>query len=104
VCEVAHTSLENRQAIADANPRLRSCTFDSVGGVMRRINLWSQSAPRVEIDQRSRDARLRFERTDEFYIVRRRVMDSRLRRLLYSSRLADTVGCGMEVVRFKNRL
>jgi hypothetical protein len=35
------------------------------------INLWSQSVSRVEIDQRSRDARLRFERTDEFYIVRR---------------------------------
>jgi hypothetical protein len=34
---------------------------------MPRINLWSQSAPRVEIDQRSRDARLRFERTDELY-------------------------------------
>jgi hypothetical protein len=49
---------------------------------MPRTNLWSQSAPRVEIDQRSRDARLRFERTDEF-LVRRTVTHSRLRRLLY---------------------
>jgi hypothetical protein len=54
-----------------------------MGGVMPRINLWTQSAPRVEIDQRSRDARLRFERTDEFFIVRRTVTHSRLRRLLY---------------------
>lgn len=50
---------------------------------MPRINLWSQSAPRAEIDQRSREARLRFERTDEFFIVRRTVTRSRLRRLLY---------------------
>jgi len=50
---------------------------------MPRINLWSQSAPRAEIDQRSREARLRFERTDEFFIVRRMVTRSRLRRLLY---------------------
>ena len=48
---------------------------------MPRINLWSQSAPRAEIDQRSREARLRFERTDEFFIVRRTVTRSRLRRL-----------------------
>jgi len=36
---------------------------------MLRINLWSQSVSRVELDQRSRDARLRFERTDEFFVV-----------------------------------
>jgi hypothetical protein len=54
-----------------------------MGGVMPRINPWSQSTPRVEIDQRSRDARIRFERTDEFCIVRRRMTHSRLRRLLY---------------------
>ena len=50
---------------------------------MPRFNLWSRSAPRAEIDQRSREARLRFERTDEFFIVRRTVTRSRLRRLLY---------------------
>ena len=50
---------------------------------MLRINLWSRSAPRVEIDQRSRDARLRFERINEFFIVRGTVTRSRLRRLLY---------------------
>ena len=50
---------------------------------MPRFNLWSRSAPRTEIDQRSREARLRFERTDEFFIIRRTVARSRLRRLLY---------------------
>jgi len=50
---------------------------------MLRINPWSQSVSRVELDQRSRDARLRFERTDEFFVVPRTVMHSRLRRLLY---------------------
>ena len=50
---------------------------------MLRINLWSQSVSRVELDQRSRDARLRFERTDEFFVVPRTVLHSRLRRLLY---------------------
>ena len=70
---------------------------------MPRFNLWSRSAPRAEIDQRSREARLRFERTDEFFIVRRTVTRSRLRRLLMSSRSADTAGCRMGTVRLTNR-
>ena len=48
---------------------------------MPRFNLWSRSAPRAEIDQRSREARIRFERTDEFFIVRRTVTRSRNRTL-----------------------
>jgi len=31
---------------------------------MPRTNLWSQSVPRVELDQRSREARLRLERIE----------------------------------------
>jgi hypothetical protein len=50
---------------------------------MPRINLWGQSVSRIELDQRSRDARLRFERTYEFFIGRGTVTHSRLRRLLY---------------------
>jgi hypothetical protein len=42
-----------------------------------------QSVPRVELDQRSREARLRFERVDQLFIVRATVTPSRLRRLLY---------------------
>ena len=32
---------------------------------MPRTNLWSQSVPRVELDQRSREARLRLERIEQ---------------------------------------
>ena len=35
---------------------------------MPKTNLWSQSVSRIEIDQRSREARLRFERTDLFLL------------------------------------
>jgi hypothetical protein len=46
-------------------------------------NLWIQSVPRVELDQRSREARLRFERVDQLFILRASVKHSRLRRLVY---------------------
>src|SRR5215471_1543490 len=83
MCEVAHTSLENRQGIADASPGYGSGTDRAMGGVMPRSNLWSQSVPRIELDQRSREARLRFERIDRVFILRATVTHSRLRRLLY---------------------
>jgi len=50
---------------------------------MARITLWGQSVPRVELDQRSREARLRYERTDQLFIVRATVRYSRLGRLVY---------------------
>jgi hypothetical protein len=46
-------------------------------------NLWIQNVPRVELDQRSREARLRFERIDRLFILRATVTPSRLRRLFY---------------------
>jgi len=46
-------------------------------------NLRMQSVPRVELDQRSREARLRFERIDQLFIMRATVTPSRLRRLFY---------------------
>jgi hypothetical protein len=49
---------------------------------MPRTNLWGQSVPRVELDQRSREARLQFERIDRLFILRATVTHSRLRRLL----------------------
>ena len=39
--------------------------------------------PRVELDQRSREARLRFERIDRLFMLRFTVTHSRLRRLLF---------------------
>src|SRR5262245_18847892 len=51
---------------------------------MPTSNLWSESVPRVELYQRSREARrLRFERIDRVFILRATVTHSRLRRLLY---------------------
>jgi hypothetical protein len=49
---------------------------------MLRINLWSQSVPRVELDQRSREAHLRLERIERLLVPRAAVTDSWLRQLL----------------------
>jgi hypothetical protein len=48
---------------------------------MMRTNLWSESVPRVELDQRSRAARLRRERIDRL-LPSAAVPQSRLSRLL----------------------
>jgi hypothetical protein len=50
---------------------------------MPRTNLWSQSVSRIEIDQRSREARLRFEQTDRLFVLSATVAHSWLRKLLY---------------------
>ena len=39
--------------------------------------------PRIELDQRSREARLRFEQIDRLFLLRDTAMHTRLRRLLY---------------------
>ena len=39
--------------------------------------------PRVELDQRPREARLRFERVDQLFILRATLTHRRLRRLIY---------------------
>jgi hypothetical protein len=49
---------------------------------MMRTNLSSESAPRIELDQRSRAARLRREQIDRLLIPPVAVTQSRLRRLL----------------------
>ena len=46
-------------------------------------NLWIQNVPRFELDQRSREARLRFERVDRLFVLRASITHSRLRRLFY---------------------
>ena len=47
-----------------------------------RTNLSSKSVPRIELDQRSRAARLRFERIDRLLMLRAAVKISPLKRLL----------------------
>ena len=49
---------------------------------MPRNNLWSQSVPKVELDQRSREARLRLERIERLLIPPAAVTHSRLWRLV----------------------
>jgi len=49
---------------------------------MMRTNLWSKSVSRVELDQRSRAARLRLERIDRLLIPPAAMTRSPLRRLL----------------------
>jgi hypothetical protein len=49
---------------------------------MLRTNLWSKSVSRVELDHRSREARLRLERTERLFTPRAAVTHFRLRRFL----------------------
>jgi hypothetical protein len=48
---------------------------------MPKDNFWSKSVPRVELDQRSREARLRLERIELLLAPRAAVRHFRLRRL-----------------------
>jgi hypothetical protein len=55
---------------------------------MPRIETWNQSVPRVELDQRSREARLRLEQIERLILRRAAVRQSRLRRALYLFRVS----------------
>jgi hypothetical protein len=48
---------------------------------MPRINRWSRSMPRIELDQLSREARLRLEQLERFILSKQR--QARLRRIFY---------------------
>jgi hypothetical protein len=52
---------------------------------MPRTNVWNRSVPRVELDQRSREARLRLEQIERLLtsLAAVRQRQTRLRRLLY---------------------
>jgi hypothetical protein len=54
---------------------------------MPRKNLWNANVPRVELDQRVRDARLRLERIERLLVPRAAVTNSWLRRVFYLFRL-----------------
>lgn len=53
---------------------------------MARTDLWRPSATRIELDQRSREARLRLEHVERLLVMRRLPRQSLLRRLLHSVR------------------
>jgi hypothetical protein len=54
---------------------------------MPRKNLWNANLPRVELDQRVREARLRLERIERLLVPRAAVTNSWLRRVFYLFRL-----------------
>jgi hypothetical protein len=79
-CEAAHTSSGIGELYAVLSPASAG-SVRAVEGAMMRTNLSSESVPRVELDQRSRAARLRRERIDRL-LPPVAVTQSRLRRLL----------------------
>src|SRR5215472_14512597 len=54
-------------------------------GAVSRTNLWSHSAPRVELDQRSREASLRLEQIERLLRPRARARHFRFWRLFSAS-------------------
>ena len=80
-CEAAHTSSGIGELLVAPSPAFTG-GGRAVEGAMTRTNLWSESVPRVELDQRSRAARLRRERIDRLLMPPAAVTQSRLRRLL----------------------
>ena len=80
-CEAAHTSSGIDELLV-APPPVFAGDVSAVEGAMMRTNPWSKSVSRVELDQRSRAARLRLERIDRLLIPPAAVTQSRLRRLL----------------------
>ena len=55
---------------------------------MLKANLWNKSVPKVELDQRARDGRLRLEQIERLLVIPRAAATHfRLRRLLFLLRL-----------------
>ena len=78
-CEAAHTSSGmGKLFVAPLPPR----GGERMESAMRSINFWSRSLSRVELDQRSRKARLRFERIERLLVSDAAERQPRLRRLL----------------------
>jgi hypothetical protein len=50
---------------------------------MLKVAVWNKSVPRVELDQRSRDARLQLERMEQLLVPRVAVTAPWFRRVLY---------------------
>jgi hypothetical protein len=65
-------------------------------GAISKTNLSSRTVPRVELDHRSREARLRFERLARLFILRVTATHFRLRKLLRFFRLGRYGGLPQE--------
>ena len=57
---------------------------------MPRINRWNRSMPRIELDRRSREARLRLEQLERLVVSKQR--QARLRRIFYVLRIRISRG------------
>jgi len=82
LCEVAHTPPGIGDLYAGRLPAAAAWSVPLEGAVLR-TNLWSHSVPRVELDQRSREASLRLEQIERLFKSPVRVRHSRVLRLIY---------------------
>ena len=82
MCEVAHTPPEIGNLYAGRLPVAAAWSV-RVEGAVPKTNLWSHSVPRVELDQRSREARLRLKQIERLFKPPVRVRHSKLLRLIY---------------------
>jgi hypothetical protein len=64
MCEVAHTSNPIGKAIRHTAPRSLGSVGDTEGAMPRYDLWWCRILPRIELDQRSREARLQLERIE----------------------------------------
>jgi hypothetical protein len=64
MCEVAHTSNRIGKAIRHTAPRSLGSVGDTEGAMPRYDLWWCRILPRIELDQRSREARLQLERIE----------------------------------------
>ena len=81
LCEVAHTAPGIGNLYAGRLPVAAAWSV-RVEGAVPKTNLWSHSVPRVELDQRSREASLRLEQIKRRFKPPVRVKHSRLLQLI----------------------
>jgi hypothetical protein len=92
-CEAAHTHPPIPYDIL--NGVASRSGMSAVEGAMPRTNLWNNSVPRAEVDQRAREARLRLERIESMNVKRRRSWGRSSRRVVLP---LLAVGAGMALL------
>src|SRR5215813_13576722 len=90
MCEVAHTDSKIGQAMGGAVPGLQLGSVRAMEGAMPKVDRWSRNVPRIELDQRSREARLRLEEIERLVVSKQRQV--RLRRIFYVLRIRISLG------------
>ena len=81
MCDPAHMRFALDEIFAGSAPAMVG-SMRAMEGVMPRANLWNNGAPRVELDERARDARLRLERVERLFAPHTRAPEYWLRRIL----------------------